>query len=198
VPDEVHLFHDRVAVIAPSAEPAPSGLPRDALFISTLRIAGTPLVLPNVSLGDQAVMTERWCGCALEGLGWATHLHTIRSYEKLTAAGMAFLDSDLVRILEDVLPAQFGGGPADYQLVEDEMEDGCLRLRLLVHPSVGALHADAVAATFLKSAAVGPGGQPLMALAWRDSKLLRIERRPPFTTSAGRILHLHVEPGRAR
>ena len=196
--DDVHMFHDRVAVIAPRVDSPSHALPRDALFISTLRVVGTPVILLNVSLGDQAVMTERRCGCPLEALGWSTHLHTIRSYEKLTAAGMAFLDSDLVRILEDVLPKKFGGGPGDYQLVEDEMEDGRPRLRLLVHPSVGRLDGETVAATFLSAAAVGTGGQPLMALAWRDAKLLTVERRPPITTSAGKILHLHVEPTRMR
>jgi hypothetical protein len=43
---------------------------------------------------------------------------------------MTFLDTDVIRVLEEILPARFGGGPADYQLVEDERADGqpCLRL----------------------------------------------------------------------
>src|SRR5262245_62965232 len=37
----------------------------------------------NVSLGDQAEMSERRCGCSLEAVGWTTHLRAIRSEEKL-------------------------------------------------------------------------------------------------------------------
>jgi hypothetical protein len=30
-----------------------------------------------------------------------------------------------------------------------------------------------------------------MALSWRQAGLLRVERRPPVVTGAGKILHLH-------
>ncbi len=71
-------------------------------------------------MGDQAVVSERACGCPYQQLGWTTHLHGIRSFEKLTAAGMTFLDTDVIRVLEEVLPGRFGGIPSDYQLVEEE------------------------------------------------------------------------------
>jgi hypothetical protein len=76
------------------------------------------MVLLNLSLGDHARLERRACGCPLERLGWDTHLETIRSFEKLTAAGMNFLDVDVIRVLEEILPARFGGGPTDYQLQE--------------------------------------------------------------------------------
>jgi len=31
--------------------------------------------------------------------GWDTHIHSIRSPEKLTAGGMSFLDTDVVRVI---------------------------------------------------------------------------------------------------
>ena len=95
---------------------AEARLPPRALLLSSLR-ASSPLVLLNVSLGDQAFVERRHCGCPLESMGWDLHLHTIRSFEKLTAGGMTFLGSDVIRVMEDVLPGRFGGGPADYQLV---------------------------------------------------------------------------------
>ena len=72
-------------------------------------------------------MTRRSCGCYFERLGWRSHLHTIRSFEKLTAGGMTVLDADVVRILEELLPARFGGAAADYQLVEDQAAPGEVR-----------------------------------------------------------------------
>jgi hypothetical protein len=38
-----------------------------------------------------------------------------------------------------------------------------------------------------------------MALEWRQSGLLRVERRPPLATAAGKVLHLHqIGPKRER
>lgn len=33
---------------------------------------------------------------------------------------MTFLDTEVIRVLEEVLPARFGGSPTDCQLVEDD------------------------------------------------------------------------------
>ena len=60
---------------------------------------------------------------SLAELGFTTHLHTVRSYEKLTSGGVMFMGSMLHELLEETLPARFGGSPLDYQLVEEE-EDG--------------------------------------------------------------------------
>jgi hypothetical protein len=148
------------------------------------------MMLLNVSLGDQAVVSRRTCGCPLERLGWTTHLREIRSFEKLTAGGMTFLDADVVRVLEQALPARFGGGPTDYQLLEQEADDGSPCLRLLVHPAVGPLNPAAVADALLAAIGPGSGAHRLMALDWRESRLLRVERRAPLATATGKILHL--------
>jgi len=191
--DEVHLFHDLHALIQPGADGSRPGLPPHALLLSSIR-SRAPLVLLNVSMGDQAVVEERSCGCPLEDVGWTTHLHTIRSYEKLTAGGMTFLDTDLITVLEEMLPIRFGGAPTDYQLVEEETADGQPRVRLLVDPRVGPLDSRAVAEAFLTAISQGSGVERVMGLAWRDADLLRVERRAPLTTSSGKILHLHQVP----
>lgn len=193
-PDDMHVLRDLIALIQPGSAVGGrehDGGPARTLFLSTLR-ASAPLILINVSLGDQAVMRERRCGCPLESLGWTTHLQDIRSHEKLTAGGMTFLDTDLIRVLEEVLPAHFGGAPTDYQLVEEESEEGRPRLRLLVHPRVGPVDAEAVAETFLAAIGAGAESERVMALFWRESKLLRVERHPPLTAPSGKIQHLHT------
>lgn len=191
-PDDVHLYHDLHALIQPNQDGETPGLPASALFISSLHPTA-PFILLNVSMGDQAVMTRRACGCPLERLGWATHMHTIRSYEKLTCGGMAYLDADVIRVLEEVLPTRFGGVPTDYQLVEDEADDGQPRLRLLVDPAVGPLDNRTVANVFLTAIGDGSGVEHLTELLWRDTHILSVERLAPRTTASGKILHLHVE-----
>ena len=198
-PDDVHFFDDLHALIQAEG----SGFPTGALLVSTLRRTA-PFVLLNVSMGDQAVVVDRRCGCALEALGWRTHLHTIRSYEKVTAGGMTFMDADVIRVLEEVLPRRFGGGPSDYQLVEEETSEGHPRLRLLVAPEVGPIDPGAVADAFLSALAAGSRGARVMALQWRVGGFVHVDRRAPVPTAAGKVLHVdnlssRVGPsGRAR
>jgi hypothetical protein len=190
--DDVHFLSDLHALIQPDASTGGPGLPPAALLVTSLR-STAPLILLNAGLGDQAIVSDRRCGCPLERLGWTTHLHTIRSYEKLTAGGMTFLDADAIRILEEVLPARFGGVPTDYQLVEEEADGGPPRVRLLVRPEIGPLDPALVAETFLAALASGAGAERIMGQVWRDGHVLRVERRPPFETPSGKILHLHLE-----
>jgi len=195
--DDLHFFHDRLALIQPGPGPAPPGLPADALLFTGLRPRSSPLTLLNVSLGDRATVSERACECPLGALGWRRHLGEIRSFEKLTAGGMNVLDADVVRILEEVLPARFGGGPADYQLVEEEAVGGHPRLTLLVHPRIGPVEPDLAVRVFLEAVAAGRPGR-VASLAWADGGLLRVERRAPVATETGKIQHLHVAGGLRR
>lgn len=187
--DDVHLFSDLNALIQADTPP----FPKRALLLTSIR-STVPFVFLNVSMGDCATISERSCGCPMEVLGWRTHMHTIRSYEKLTAGGMTFADTDVVRILEELLPRSFGGGPTDYQLVEELADDGQPRLRLLVHPSVGAVNPEDVSHAFLEALGNGSTTEQVMALQWRKSGYLRVERRAPLTTSSGKILHLWAGP----
>ena len=189
-PDDIHLLDHRLTVIQPGADGSPTGLPPLALLTSLIQPTAR-LILINVSLGDQAIIVSRNCGCPIERLGWKTHLHTVRSFEKLTAGGMTFLDADMVRVLDEVLPARFGGSAADYQLLE-ETDNGKTELRLLVHPRIGPLSSVQVAETFFTEISRGSGVERVTGLMWRDAGLLKIERLAPHATPSGKILHLHV------
>lgn len=192
-PDDVHVLTDRLAVVQPGPGLAP--LPPTALLLSSLRPVG-PFVFLNVSLGDLAEMGPRNCGCPLQAVGWTAHLRDIRSQEKLTAWGMSLLDGDVIRVLEEVMPARFGGGPTHYQLVEDAAPDGAPRLRLLVHPAVGPVDEARVAAAFLDAVAAGSGADRVATLVWRHAGAVRVERRAPFATATGKVHHVHTPRGR--
>ena len=193
-PDDFHFLEDLHALVQPGPGDRTPEWGPNTLFLSSLR-PSVSLILLNVSLGDQAVVVDRRCGCSLERFGWKTHLHTVRSFEKLTAGGMTFLDTDVIRVLDEVLPARFGGGPTDYQLVEEETADGLPRLRLLMRPEVGPADPAAVAEAFLAAIGPGAGAERIMAQVWRDGQVLRVERRAPLAAASGKILHLHVGGG---
>jgi hypothetical protein len=189
-PDEVHVVDDLHAVVQPEGDGG-QALSSRSLLLSSLRPAA-PLVLLNVSMGDEAIADSRTCGCPVEAIGWSRRLHTIRSYEKLTVGGMTVLDSEVIRLLEEVLPRRFGGAPTHYQLVEDHVGGPVPRLRLLVAPAVGPVDEAKVADAFLAAVSAGSDVAAVMVSAWRDAGALTIERRAPFVTGSGKILHLHV------
>jgi hypothetical protein len=190
--DDLHFYRDLHAVVQPgsdSSSTSASVLPPHALLLTSLR-ASSRFILLNVSMGDQARVSERACGCPLEQLGWTTHLCDIRSFEKLTAGGMTFLDTDVARVLEETLPNRFGGGPTDFQLVDDEAPDGRPCLRLLAHPRLGPLDDEALREAFLDGIAPGAETERVMGQVWRDGDFVRVERAAPMASSAGKILHV--------
>jgi hypothetical protein len=192
--DDLHLNSDLHAVIQAGGEAERIGLPAEALFVTGLR-PRAPFVFLNVSMGDRGEMAERRCGCVMEKTWGTRHLRHVRSFEKLTGAGMTFADADVIRVLEEILPARFGGSPADYQLVEEEGEDGTPVMRLLVRPDVGPLVEEEVARALIDALSGGGEGdvRKVMGLAWERSGLLRVERRAPLATASGKILHLFLK-----
>ena len=111
---------------------------------------------------------------------------------------MTFLDTDVVRVLEEVLPAAFGGAATDYQLLEEEGPEGEPVLKLLAHPGLGALDEARLREVFFANVGRGSGVEKIMELTWKQAGLFRIERRPPVSTASGKILHLHVKRGTGR
>ena len=140
-------------------------------LVTSLRRSASLLCL-NVALGDRGDLSERRCGCPLERVGWRRHLSGIRSYEKLTGGGVTFYGTEVIRILEHVLPAEFGGAPTDYQLVEEEHETGSPLLTLRVHPSIGTID----------EARLTEEGAAKMAAIGIDVAGLRGQRRPVCRT----------------
>ncbi|MDX6517259.1 MAG: hypothetical protein QOF50_105 [Gaiellaceae bacterium] len=187
--DDVHLAMDTVAAIERPPKVA-SGLVADALHYTSLLPVSPKLAL-NVESGDYGVLRERRCNCALDEVGYRRHLHTIRSYEKLVTEGMNFLGSDLTTLVEDVLPARFGGSATQYQFVEDERE-GVTRVSLSISPGVGPVDEQEVARTVLAALAGESPPLSMMAEVWRAAGTLEIARVEPAGTAASKVLPLHV------
>jgi hypothetical protein len=195
-PDDMHFFEDRLAVIQPGADVEDLPLRPAALLLTTL-LHTAPLQLLNVSLGDQAGLERRACDCGLEREGWTLHLQEVRSFEKLVAGGVTMLDVDVDRVLEEVLPARFGGRAIDYQLLERlDGEGGRPEVTLLAHPALGSIDERALADAFLEAIGNGAGGDRMTELQWRSAGVVRVARLPPRRTASGKILHLHHDPGR--
>jgi hypothetical protein len=95
------------------------------------------------------------------------------------------IDLAFVRDWSAVLDAQKG----ERRLIEQEDDDGASALTLIVQPSVGPVDDAAVRETFLAALGTGPSAR-VMALAWREAGLPRVEQRAPLPARPGKILHL--------
>ena len=152
-----------------------------------------PRLLLNVENGDYASIIARDCGCRLEKIGFTQHIHTVRSFEKMTGEGMNYSGSDLFELLEEVIPSEFGGGPGDYQLVEEEDDRAQTRLTLLVHPDVGELNEEQLLSRLQHGLAQGSRSHRFMSKIWLDADSFRIRREAPYASARGKILPLHIK-----
>jgi hypothetical protein len=190
-PDDVHINQHTFAVVL---HPEPSnrdGVPIRPLLFTTL-LDNSPRLLLNVENGDCGILEERDCGCALGRVGLTQHLHRIRSYEKFTSEGMNYFYGDLFEIFEKTLPAEFGGGPGDYQLVEEEDDRGQTRLTLRVHPDVPNLNENVLLRRLHEELAKGSRANEFGAKVWQDAGTLRVRREIPHASARGKILPLHI------
>ncbi|HLF71871.1 MAG TPA: hypothetical protein VI759_06940 [Dehalococcoidia bacterium] len=191
--DDVHFYAHRLALIQ-RAKAVSSGESVGALIYTTVHPDNTKVLL-NAESGDYANVTRRECPCLMGRVGFNTHLHGIRSYEKLTSDGVTFMGSRLYDLVEQVLPAQFGGTINDYQLVEEEQPDGLARASLIVSPSVGPIDENALVATVMKTLGrthSEPGGEEMVE-QWRQAATLRVIRRQPYETASMKVAPLYVQ-----
>ncbi|MFN8524038.1 MAG: hypothetical protein U0821_13150 [Chloroflexota bacterium] len=187
--DDVHFATDRYAVIQREHD-------RDGERITSLAFtsldATEPMICLNVELGDSAAVERRDCACDLGELGLRTHLETIRSFEKMSTAGTTFARGDLVRIVEDVLPARFGGTLLDYQITEEEAEGGEGRLVLRASPDLGVVDEAELRRVLLS--ALGQHGlvSRSHAALLGQSAAITIRRAAPLRTSTGKLFPIRL------
>jgi len=189
--NDVHVLTDAYAVIPFPRQVPVSGETVNSFHMTSLH-PSTPKLLLNVEFDDFGIVEEKVCGCPLGELGLTQHLREIRSFRKLTGEGVTLLGSDMVRILEEVLPRRFGGTPLDYQLVEEEDADGFTRLALRISPGITLPDEGTVVDTFLSAiASVSPGADMARSI-WARAGTLTVRRENPHVTSRGKQMPLHV------
>lgn len=190
-PNDQHFMRDHLAMIQ-----APRRVPgfdiEVSAFCFTSLLPNAPKLLFNVESDDYGIVEDRSCGCPWEQLGFPRHIREIRSFRKLTGEGVTLVGSDIERILDELLPARYGGSALDYQFTEEEDERGFTRLILRVAPSI-ALGSEAEATEFVLQALdrSGSGGM-LVQSTWRQAGTLRIRREAPAVGGRGKVLPLDI------
>ncbi len=197
--DDCHLFKYYIALIQQGRDIRNFNVSVDA-FLVTSFLPNAPKILLNVETGDMGVIEERRCGCAWEKLGFVEHVHTIRSFEKMTGEGMTILNTDLLRIVEEVLPEKFGGSITDYQIVEREEKGGLTKLDILISPDIGEVDEKEALETILTELKIrgrDSGSSGLSSEVWRKAETIKIKREYPRRTRIGKIFSFQVDlPGK--
>ncbi|MGQ9635061.1 MAG: hypothetical protein ACUVXB_12550 [Bryobacteraceae bacterium] len=191
----VHLCHDRVAVIQRRTRTPAGGQEVDALYFTSLQTFA-PFVLINAEMGDAGVIEPATCDCLFSRFGFRWQIRGVYSYGKMTGQGITLVGTDLLRILEQVLPARLGGAPGDYQLVEVEGADQTY-IVLRVSPRIRGLTPERVRESFLKEVRACYGGS-LADRTWRHAAGLKVVIAEPFATRTGKVLPLHLLGRRER
>jgi len=190
-PDDVHLLTDRVALIRHLRRVQPLDVEVNPFLVTTLTPTA-PLMLINVETDDYGELSDRPCDCLLGQLGLHRRISKIRSFVKLTTEGVTFAGTDLLEVLEKDLPDRFGGGPTDYQLLEQEGEGGLTQLNLRVNPDVGPIDEQELLRILYSRVSKSGGGGPLFSSIWKAGDAIRVVREKPLETSGGKILSFHT------
>jgi len=189
--NDLHFLKDAFALIQFPTQVPDSELIVDAFCFTTL-LPSAPKIMLNVAIDDYGIVEKRSCGCPWENYGFTEHIRHVRSFHKLTGEGVTLVGSEMVHILEEILPARFGGSPLNYQLLEEEDEQGFTRLSLLVSPSVGAIDEEAIIDTVMKGLERSSVASGLARVVWKQAKILRVKRMEPFWTHRGKLMPLHL------
>jgi hypothetical protein len=188
-PNDQHFFLDHLALIQAPREVAGFDVSVPSFHFTTL-LPSAPKIMLNVESDDFGVVATRECGCPFGDLGFTTHIRDIRSFRKLTGEGVTLVGSHVESILEEDLPAKFGGSPLDYQLIEEEDERGFTRLTILVNPAVALPDEGAVVAEMLAALRRRGGAAELSRELWAQASAFRVRREAPRLTSRGKMLPL--------
>ncbi len=174
--DDMHLLTDRFAAIEWQG----------GLLLTSLLPSVHKRYL-NTDCGDLATLERRPCGCPLGELGLEFHLSDVCSVQKFCLEGIT-LPADLVhRLADELLPGRCGGAPGDYQLLEEEGEDGWTRLVVRVAPEV-KVSADKVIETVHQVLLEASGGAPALALRIKHSDVVTVRHQRPRFSRGGKLL----------
>jgi hypothetical protein len=189
--NDIHLFRDALVVIQFPQRVPGTEITVDAFNFTSL-LPSAPKLMLNVVCDDYGVIEKRACGCLLETCGFTEHVRHIYSYRKLTGEGVTLIGSEMIYILEEVLPARFGGSPLDYQLVEEEDKQGFTRLVLVISPNIELTNEVAVTEAVLEAMAQSSTAADAARAIWSQAEALQVRRQEPIRTARGKLMPLRL------
>jgi len=193
----VHVAKDRIAVIHHERVVENAGVSVDAFLFSSL-LPAAPRILLNVECEDYGSIKSGHCECELDDLGLTDRIYNIRSFGWFRAEGTRIFGIDLLKVIDEVLPAKFGGSPTDYQMLEEEDRHGFTRVVVVVSPSIGPVDENALITEVLNTLRNGLGYHRHetyreTAEFWSQAGTLQVRRVEPTNAIKKKLLPLHIQ-----
>jgi len=180
----VHIFKHGIALISRKQQTAWTETPVNSLYATSI-LPRSARIFINAEIGDTGVIERARCDCSFSRLGFDLQVRDIAAISKVTAQGMTIEITELVPLLEEMLPARFGGHPGDYQLIE--MEAGSqTEVVLRIRPGVSTAPANEIRRYFLGEVKRVYGGS-MSVISWLHSGGIRAEVAPPILASTGKF-----------
>lgn len=190
--DEMHLLMDCLAVVKYKREIKDFGMSVDAFLLTSL-LKNAPKIMINVEIGDYGVLKSESCSCGYGKFGFKEKMYDVRSFEKLTGEGMTLIGGDMVDVIEEDLPAMFGGSSTDYQIVEDEDEHGFTHMDILVSPAIGKIDEKKLVDAVYDGLRKRSKGRNLSFEVWEDAGTIRVKRGRPILTRRGKLFSFQIK-----
>jgi phenylacetate-coenzyme A ligase PaaK-like adenylate-forming protein len=179
-----HVMKHAIALVSRKQETAWTDTAVNSLYATSL-LPQSARIFINAEIGDTGVIESATCDCLFSKLGFDLQVRDIAAISKVTAQGVTIEISELVPLLEEALPARFGGHPGDYQLCETEAGSQT-ELVLRISPGVSKASAEEILTHFLGEVKCVYGGS-LSVVSWLHSSGIRAEVAPPILAATGKF-----------
>jgi hypothetical protein len=180
----VHISKHAIALVSRPQESAWTNEAVHSLYATSI-LPQSPRIFINAEIGDTGVIEPATCDCSFSKLGFDLQVRDMAAIGMVTAQGITIEVSELVPLLEEVLPARFGGHPGDYQLHEREA-GAQTEIVLRIRPGVSTVAPGEILKHFLAEVKRVYGGS-LSVVSWLHSAGIRPELAPPLLAATGKF-----------
>ncbi len=179
-----HVMKHAIALVSRTEESAWADTQVNSLYATSLLPIASRIFI-NAEIGDTGVIEKATCDCSFSKLGFDLQVRDIAAISKVTAQGVTIEVTELVPLLEEALPAQFGGHAGDYQLCEIEAGSQT-EIVLRIRPGVSTTPPHDILKFFLDEVKRVYGGS-LSVVSWLHAEGVRAEVSPPVLTATGKF-----------
>jgi hypothetical protein len=179
-----HVMKHAIALISRTEESSWTDTRVNSLYATSL-LPIAPRIFINAEIGDTGIIEKATCDCSFSKLGFDLQVRDVAAISKVTAQGVTIETSELVPLLEEKLPARFGGHSGDYQLCETEAGSQT-EIVLRIRPGVSASAPVDILKYFSDEVKRVYGGS-LSVVSWLHSEGMRAEVVPPVLAATGKF-----------
>ena len=179
-----HLMKHAIALVSRTQKSAWTDTQVNSLYATSL-LPIAPRIFINAEIGDTGVIEKATCDCSFSKLGFDLQVRDVAAISMVTAQGVTIEITELVPLLEEKLPARFGGHSGDYQLCEAEAGSQT-EIVLRIRPGVSAAPPNDILKHFLDEVKRVYGGS-LSVVSWLHSEGIRAEVVPPVLAATGKF-----------